>query len=238
MFPLDFASQTFGLGAIALRMICALVIGAVIGTERQNAHRPAGMRTHMLVALGSCSVMITSQLLFNEYSAIGANTDPARLSAQVIAGVGFLGAGTIIREGATVKGLTTAASIWTVACLGIAVGAGYFFVGLIGTGCMLVTLILFEWVQKRYMWTRYGNYTYEVRCRDVAACLNTINALAARYKVNVASIQVTAEDEEQYLIEFHAEYSGRKADKRSREFFSEISENKNVLSAKSDRANT
>ena len=134
MLLFDAASREMGLGVIALRLVCALIIGVVIGTERENAHRPAGIRTHMLVALGACAVMITSQLMFSQYHAMGSNSDPARLSAQVIAGVGFLGAGTIIREGASVKGLTTAASIWTVACLGIAVGAGYYYIGLMGTG--------------------------------------------------------------------------------------------------------
>ena len=100
---------------IMLRLLCAMLIGVVIGTEREYTHRPAGMRTHMLVALGACAVMITSQLIFFQYRPFGATPDPARLSAQVITGVGFLGAGTILREGTSIKGLTTAASIWAVA---------------------------------------------------------------------------------------------------------------------------
>lgn len=96
---------------VILRLLCAMLVGAVIGTEREYTHRPAGMRTHMLVSLGACAVMITSQMIFAQYRPFGATPDPARLSAQVITGVGFLGAGTIMREGATVKGLTTAASL-------------------------------------------------------------------------------------------------------------------------------
>ena len=101
----------------------------------------------MLVALGSCVVMITSQMIFHQYRAFGATPDPARLSAQVITGVGFLGAGTIMREGPSIKGLTTAASIWAVACLGIAVGGGYYTLGIIGTVGMIIILVLFEWLQ-------------------------------------------------------------------------------------------
>lgn len=126
---------------ILIRLIFAMGIGALIGMEREFSHRPAGLRTHMLVALGACTVMITSQLLFCQYRPYGSTPDPARMSAQVIAGVGFLGAGTILREGVIVKGLTTAASIWTVACLGLAVGAGYYILGLISVGAVLITLI-------------------------------------------------------------------------------------------------
>lgn len=235
MFAIDVASQAMGLNVIAFRLICALVIGVIIGTERENAHRPAGMRTHMLVALGSCAVMITSQLMFSQYHAIGANADPARLSAQVIAGVGFLGAGTIIREGASVKGLTTAASIWTVACLGIAVGAGYYFIGLMGTGCMLVTLIVFEWVQKKYMANRYGSFTYEMCCGDVSGGINLIHDAAERYQVKIDSIHAENLDANGYRIVFHATHHGRRSDKKLQKFFSDLMENETVQSVKSER---
>ena len=123
---------------IALRMLCAMLIGVVIGTEREYTHRPAGMRTHMLVSLGACAVMVTSQALFYQYRIYGATPDPARLSAQVIAGVGFLGAGTIIVTGRQeVKGLTTAAGLWASACMGLAIGAGFY-------ECMLVGFLLIE----------------------------------------------------------------------------------------------
>ena len=99
---------------IIVRLLAAMLLGAVIGTEREYTHRPAGMRTHMLVALGACAVMITGQMIFCQYYPLGATPDPARLAAQVIAGVGFLGAGTIMRDGLSIKGLTTAASVWAV----------------------------------------------------------------------------------------------------------------------------
>ena len=121
-----------GIWEICLRLLCAMAVGMVIGTEREYTNRPAGMRTHILVALGACVVAITGQMLFNEYRLLGATPDPARLTAQVITGVGFLGAGTIMREGSTVKGLTTAASVWTVACLGVAAGYGYYSIALAG----------------------------------------------------------------------------------------------------------
>ena len=235
MVLLDVASQTMGLEVITFRLACALIIGVVIGTERETAHRPAGMRTHMLVALGSCAVMITSQLMFSQYYAMGANADPGRLSAQVIAGVGFLGAGTIIREGASVKGLTTAASIWTVACLGIAVGAGYYFVGLMGMGCMLITLTVFEWVQKKYLGNRYASYNYELICVDVVECLNAINQEAESYQVKIKSIQTEAGEDGRHRIQFHGVHHGRNADKKLQGFFAELVAQKAVVKAGSEK---
>ena len=175
---------------IMLRLLCAMLIGVVIGTEREYTHRPAGMRTHMLVALGACAVMITSQLIFFQYRPFGATPDPARLSAQVITGVGFLGAGTILREGTSIKGLTTAASIWAVACLGVAVGAGFFAVGLLGAVCMLITLIVFEWLQNKLMHGRDETYSFCVTCRNVAASMEQINALAAQADAMVSYLRV------------------------------------------------
>ena len=86
-----------GIVAIALRLGCAMLVGTLIGMEREYTHRPAGLRTHILVALGACVVSILGEMLFTHYHALGANPDPARLSAQVITGVGFLGAGTIMK---------------------------------------------------------------------------------------------------------------------------------------------
>lgn len=133
---------------IVLRLLCAMLVGAIIGTEREYTYRPAGMRTHMLVSLGACVVMLTSQMIFYQYRAYGATPDPARLSAQVITGVGFLGAGTIMKEGPSIKGLTTAASVWAVACLGVAAGGGYYAVALIGTLCMMITLTVLNCCKK------------------------------------------------------------------------------------------
>ena len=115
-----------------LRILLSMFIGGLIGWERENTHRPAGLRTHMLVAVGSCVVM---QLGAYNSTHIGAqfNIDPSRLGAQVISGIGFLGAGTILKEGTTIKGLTTAASLWVVACLGLTIGAGAYTLQFLNT---------------------------------------------------------------------------------------------------------
>ena len=143
------ARQEINLTEACLRLLCAMVIGMVIGIEREHTHRPAGMRTHTLVALGACVVMIIGNLISTQYQALGSTPDPARLGAQVISGISFLGAGTILREGVNVKGLTTAASLWTVACLGLAAGAGYYVIAMIGMLHVFVTLSIFEVLQRK-----------------------------------------------------------------------------------------
>lgn len=213
---------------IALRMLCAMLIGVVIGTEREYTHRPAGMRTHMLVALGACAVMITSQALFCQYRAYGATPDPARLSAQVITGVGFLGAGTIMKEGPTIKGLTTAASVWAVACLGVAAGGGYYAIALIGTVCILVTLVIFEWLQRRLMTGRYDSHNFSVTCTHVGETLGQINTLASRMNIRIAGIQIEEHSPEKFEIQFQADFSGRHADIHLQSFMTQLSEDANT----------
>lgn len=115
----------------------AALLSGIIGYEREHSHRPAGFRTHILVAVGSALVMLTSVYIANDR---GLQADVTRMSAQVISGIGFLGAGTILREGFSVKGLTTAASLWAVSCIGIAVGSGFISGALVATVVIYLTL--------------------------------------------------------------------------------------------------
>ncbi|MGN0569170.1 MAG: MgtC/SapB family protein [Candidatus Fimenecus sp.] len=115
----------------------AALLSGIIGYEREHSHRPAGFRTHILVAVGSALVMLTSVYIADDR---GLQADVTRMSAQVISGIGFLGAGTILREGFSVKGLTTAASLWAVSCIGIAVGSGFISGALVATVVIYLTL--------------------------------------------------------------------------------------------------
>ena len=126
----------FTLDALIKLGITTLLSG-FIGYEREHSHRPAGFRTHILVAVGSALVMLTSVYI---YDVQGMTGDVTRMSAQVLSGIGFLGAGTILREGFSVKGLTTAASLWAVACIGIAVGAGFYAGAFVATIVIYLTL--------------------------------------------------------------------------------------------------
>lgn len=206
---------------ILLRMICAMVVGTVIGLEREYTHRPAGLRTHILVALGACAVMVTGQLIFAQYRPFGSNSDPARLAAQVISGVGFLGAGTIMREGVNVKGLTTAASLWAVACLGIAAGGGYYAVALLGMVLMFITLTLLEAFQNLLM--RGGkrhNKDYELMAANAADAMNAINHAAELCICRISAISIDNVDDG-VCIRFHGEF-GTGGRKRRQQKFEDI----------------
>lgn len=127
------------------RLVVSVIIGGVVGFEREHKNRPAGFRTHILVCVSACSLMILSELIFLQYYTLyGLISDPQRIPAQIVSGIGFLGAGTIIHYGTSVKGLTTAASIWAVAALGIICGAGFFFLAFCGLIVIEVVLIAFD----------------------------------------------------------------------------------------------
>ena len=130
---------------LLVRLFLAGLMGALIGLERESHGRPAGLRTHTLVSLGACLVMLISIYGFDETG----NRDPARLAAQVISGIGFLGAGTILREGATVRGLTTAASLWVVAGIGLAMGSGFYLGGVATTIFAVFTLVFLDKIEKK-----------------------------------------------------------------------------------------
>lgn len=215
-----------GIGAIALRLGCAMIVGIVIGMEREYTHRPAGLRTHILVALGACVVSILGEMLFTHYSALGATPDPARLSAQVITGVGFLGAGTIMKEGATVKGLTTAASVWAVACLGIAAGFGYYALALTGMLFTLITLTIFEALQRRFIRSHSAEDRYVVIAADVQAAIEAINA-AASPKITIFDLEAQQQDGT-YRITFRAWFVGRKTEKRRAAFFAALAKAESI----------
>ncbi len=212
--PIALSPLELSIGDICLRLLCAMVVGLVIGTEREYTNRPAGMRTHILVALGACSVMITGQLIFVHYSAFGATPDPSRLSAQVITGVGFLGAGTILREGSNVRGLTTAASLWAVACLGIAAGGGYYGIALAGMVFIFITLTIFEVLQNKLVGSHIHLDSYQAQADDIAAGLKAVNAAARRCRAGLQDLLVEQQPQGGYQISFRVEIGGMGRKKR------------------------
>lgn len=123
--------------SVSVRLVLSLLCGGILGIERGRKRRPAGFRTYMLVCMGATLVMITNQYLLETYG----GTDPARMGAQVISGIGFLGAGTIIVTGRNrVKGLTTAAGLWAAACVGLSIGVGFYTGAIIG--CFLIFVVM------------------------------------------------------------------------------------------------
>lgn len=134
-----FEPRELTLLSVALRLLTAVVVGGMIGFERELKSRPAGLRTYMLVCLGACMVMITNQYVFQVYGA----GDLVRMGAQVVSGIGFLGAGTIVvTSHSRIKGLTTAAGLWAAACVGLAIGIGFYEVAIIGTSAIVLVLTL------------------------------------------------------------------------------------------------
>ena len=132
--------------AVGLRLLSALVMGGILGLERGMKNRPAGLRTYMLVCVGSCLIMMTNQYIFQ---ATGTG-DPTRMSAQVISGIGFLGAGTIVvTQHNQIKGLTTAAGLWACAAAGLALGIGFYEAAVAGGAAIFVVLTLLQRMDDR-----------------------------------------------------------------------------------------
>lgn len=130
--------------SVLFRLASAVICGGIIGFDRGRKRRPAGFRTHMIVCLGAALTMLISQHLFYR----GYTTDLSRLGAQVVSGIGFLGAGTIIVTGRQqIKGLTTAAGLWASACMGLAIGAGFYFGALVGFVLILFTITVLSYIE-------------------------------------------------------------------------------------------
>jgi len=137
---------------MVFRIVAALAAGGLIGLERSHRGRPAGFRTHALVCLASSLLMLVTVYeshWFPRDSAARVMVDPTRMAQGIMTGIGFVGAGAIIKEGFTVRGLTTAASIWITAAIGILTGIGFYFAALIGTVLVLGTLSAFRWIEAR-----------------------------------------------------------------------------------------
>lgn len=177
-----------------LRLFMAMVIGGIIGFEREIGNRPAGFRTHTLVCVGSTLVMLTSEYLFKEYSGI-VNLDPARLGAQVISGIGFLGAGTILKLGPRVRGLTTAASLWVVACLGLAIGAGFYWGAIVATIFVYITLILLKKVERVFV-RDVGTIAIDLELRNKPGQIAKVTDVMGRLNIQIKDIQIIHNEDE------------------------------------------
>ncbi len=144
---------------ISTKLLLTVFLCGLIGLERDIRGRHAGLRTHILVGLGSCLFMIISTFIYNEFHSFNADSvlriDPARIAAQIITGIGFIGAGTILRSGTTIIGLTTAGSIWVCAGIGMATGIGYYHPALLTTAIALIALLILNKVELVYPKTTY-----------------------------------------------------------------------------------
>ena len=137
---------------LLIRLLLATLLGGLIGLERELHGRPAGFRTHLMVALGAALYMGVSIHFYQEYGGMSGNlavrVDPGRVAAQIVVGIGFLGAGAIIRENASVRGLTTAACLWVAAAIGTACGAGMLMIAVVVTAISLVSLLVLKRIEE------------------------------------------------------------------------------------------
>src|SRR3989338_6791594 len=173
---------------ILFRLILAAALSGIIGFEREFHGRAAGFRTHILLCVGSTLVMLTSMHIFDLYISRAA-VDPARIAAGVLTGIGFLGAGTIMRSKASVRGLTTAASLWVVAGIGLAVGSGLYFGAIATTILTIIALMIFSRVERamiRKDWYR----TVLVETKEGFNELKAIRAVLADYRTEITDFEV------------------------------------------------
>jgi putative Mg2+ transporter-C (MgtC) family protein len=197
---MDFPSQ----GEQALRLVLALALGGLIGLERELTGHPAGLRTHIAVALGAALFGIVSAYGFEEFNASRTVTnfqvDPTRVASNIVVGIGFLGGGAILKHGATVRGLTTAASLWVTAAIGLGCALGSFQATLVAAGLMLATLVILRfparWLSERVR----ARETVIIRLHRGANSSAALKALGELEGVKLRSLTVR-EDEGECVIQ-------------------------------------
>jgi putative Mg2+ transporter-C (MgtC) family protein len=194
---------------VLLRLVVAGVLGGAIGAEREIRERDAGLRTHLLVGVGAALFTIVSAYAwadFNFSSRNGVTYDPTRIAAQIVTGIGFLGAGAIIRQGLSVRGLTTAASLWVVAAIGMAAGAGYYSGAVLATVVVLVSLWPLRILAYRiFERIRPGELRLEIELRANESPAVLLDSLESR-GVAVKSFEVEdAHDRRRVVLEVHLE---------------------------------
>lgn len=183
---------------ILLRLALASVLGGIIGFERESTNHHAGLRTHMLVAVSSALIGVGSIVLFNQYSHV-TTMDPLRMGAQVISGIGFLGAGAIIKHGSSVKGLTTAASLWGIAAVGLFTGLGVIIPSLMATAIIFLALALARY--SAHLDKQKGLMSVEIYARDTLEQVGEIGSLLSQFQASVKSFHL--EHQENNEVVYH-----------------------------------
>lgn len=182
---------------MTLRILAALALGGLIGFEREVNNHAAGFRTHILVCVGSATIMLLSIYGFGEFAnELNVRMDPARLAAQVITGIGFLGAGAIIRTGSYVSGLTTAASIWVVAAIGLCIGAGFYYGAVLVAFLVLVSLFLFNKWEKGLM-RKFRKHEMSIEINDRPGLLGEIIEKISEQGVQISNLAVQSSKEKE-----------------------------------------
>ncbi|KRQ87410.1 putative Mg(2+) transport ATPase [Caloramator mitchellensis] len=208
-----------------LRLSVAMLLGGLVGYEREHKNRPAGLRTHILVCIGSALVQIIS---FNYTNLYGPTAiDPMRLGAQVISGIGFLGAGTILKEGVNVKGLTTAASLWTVACIGLAIGSGFTIEATIATIFVFIALKGFKFLEQKIS-KEYKYYNLQVVVRNIPGVMGSIGKKLGEKGINIVGVEISGGEDEEAIIYLNLKASNESTSQEIFEMLMKITEIKEI----------
>lgn len=173
------------------RLLLITLVAGAIGYERERHGRAAGFRTHILVGVGSCLIMLTGLHLMEEMAGV-VDLDPTRMAAQVVSGIGFLGAGTILRFGASIRGLTTAASLWAVGGVGLAVGAGFLSGALMTSGILLTVLLGLSRLERAMRKEQYRVLVIEMD--ESAEGLARVKSLLGQHEIEIRDFDVKTGD--------------------------------------------
>lgn len=175
--------------AVAIRIAAAFILGGIIGMERGMKNRPAGLRTYMLVCVGACLIMLTNQYIYQVFD----TGDPVRMGAQVVSGIGFLGAGTIVvTKHNQIKGLTTAAGLWAAAAVGLAVGIGFYEAAILGSCAVFMVLtVMHSWDQWMHRNSKHVEVYFEL---DNTINLGTFMRRMRELNVDIESLQMEHDD--------------------------------------------
>ena len=196
------------IGVMILRILIALILSGMIGFEREMNNHSAGFRTHILVGVGACLMMLLSLYGFRDFQDdVSIRFDPARIPSYVISGIGFLGAGTIIVYGGTIRGLTTAASIWAVAGLGLVIGNGMYDLAVFTTIVILLSLIFLNHFETNFV-KREVLKTLEIKI-DKNAEVNDIIALLETLQVMVLDIEIQKNRSNIQILSLRVKFSAK-----------------------------
>ena len=187
---------------VIIKLILAVIVGGFTGYEREKSNQFAGFRTHILVAIGYCITSIIALELFTKYSSIS-TMDPARLPAQVLSGIGFLGAGAILKNSNGIRGLTTAAGIWTTACIGIAIGYGQYVAGIVAWLLVMATLYILKNFDK--VISKRSQTVLKATITSLDVTSNIFNTIKAS-EIAIKTFQIIAKSDNIWEIVFLIEY--------------------------------
>ncbi len=181
---------------IALKLLLAIALGGLVGLERESSQKPAGFRTHILICLGSAMMMIFSGLVLAGRESQGG--DMVRVATGVITGIGFMGAGTIIISRGTIIGLTTAATLWAVAALGLVIGGGYYIIAFIFTACILLALIGFGYFEDQHL--KKNMYRYVIKAERSPGILADIKKIAMHEGIKFQEVTLRREKDRSVIF--------------------------------------